>query len=338
MTAVAGAVHLGATGIETTRLAFGCADLFRIPDGTRRQRLLDAALDAGISHFDVAPMYGLGRGEAELGHFARGKRHRIVIATKFGIEPTVAAQVLGRIQGPIRRAAALIGSNGRRVRTPGMDPRLGTTGRLLYAGGDYGPETGRASLERSLRALQTDHVDLLFLHDPMPGAVKSDDVRAFLEQARAAGRIRAWGVAGERLPSVEAAQRFGTPLPVLQVRGDVFSRPAAPIPDGSSDAVILFGAIGRALPRILERVRADAAERRQWSDAVGCDCGSADAVASLLLADALAASGNGPVIFSSTRVDRIEHAAAIRESPVDLRRVEALRSLVRALAATDVGP
>jgi D-threo-aldose 1-dehydrogenase len=105
--------RLGDTGIETSVLGFGCADLFREPDSARRRRLFEAAVDAGIRHFDAAPMYGLGLVEGELGRFAQGRRDRLVIATKFGITPAPAARALARAQAPIRRR-----SEGRRGRVP----------------------------------------------------------------------------------------------------------------------------------------------------------------------------------------------------------------------------
>ena len=94
--------RLGSTEVLTTPLGLGCAGLFRLASASDRRRVLDAAFDAGVKHFDVAPMYGLGRAEFELGRFARRRRSDVVIATKFGIDPTVLGQVAGRVQGPVR--------------------------------------------------------------------------------------------------------------------------------------------------------------------------------------------------------------------------------------------
>ena len=118
-------IALGTTGVETTRLGFGCADLFREPSRARRQRLLETAFDHGIRHYDVAPMYGLGQVEQALGRFARGKRDRLVIATKFGIDPTAAGRWLGRGQAPIHRVMRGVrGTSNAPVHTVG-DPRSG---------------------------------------------------------------------------------------------------------------------------------------------------------------------------------------------------------------------
>ncbi len=53
------------------------------------------------------------------------------------------------------------------------------------------------SLERTLRVLQRDHVDILFLHAPVPGLLDADDILVWLDKQRESGKIRYWGLAGE---------------------------------------------------------------------------------------------------------------------------------------------
>jgi len=307
--------------VETTVLGFGCADLFRVPDARRRRILLETALDAGIRHFDVAPMYGLGRVERELGRFARGRRDRIVIATKFGIEPRPAGRVLAPLQSQIHRMLASLPRDRGGSRSVQADPRAGVVGGALYRRG-YDGETARANLERSLRALGTDHVDILFLHDPYPDDVRSDDVRAYLETARASGRIRTWGVAGEPASAAAAADVLGAPVPVMQVRRDIFTAAHDGVAREPAQSTILFGVLGRALSQILARTRDDPA----WRDV---DRGP-DAIASLLLRDALRANPSGTVLFSTTHPERIRPAvaAAERDEHADAD-LDALRALVR---------
>jgi D-threo-aldose 1-dehydrogenase len=301
---------LGETGLQTSALGLGCADLFREPSRSRRRRLLEAALDAGVCHFDCAPMYGLGDVEREIGRFARGRRDAVVIATKFGIAPAPAARALARVQGPIQRLLNAVPALREQARPAASDPRAGIAGSFLYRTGGFGVAAARASLERSLRELGTDYVDLLFLHDPARGAVESDDVRDYLEEMQTAGRIRAWGVAGEGESIDEIARILGPGVPVLQVPGDVF-RPAAARAVHGGQGLILFGVLGRPLPRILAHVRSDETVRRRWSDAVGEDCGRAETIASLLLREALNSNERrGAVLFSTTRPERIVAAAS----------------------------
>ena len=61
----------------------------------------------------------------------------------------------------------------------------------------------RKCLERSLRLFGSDYIDLLLLHDPSPGSVRSDDVFSFLETARASGLIPVLGHHRRSAPSVK---------------------------------------------------------------------------------------------------------------------------------------
>lgn len=322
---------LGDTGIETSILGLGCANLFDEPSGRRRLELLETAFDSGVRHFDTAPMYGLGDVEAEVGRFARGRRDRLVIATKFGIAPTAAARLLSLVQGPLQRLLAAPRSRAR-ARPAARDPRAGAVGAALYRTTGYDAAAARTSLERSLRALATDHVDLLFLHDPLPGSIRSDDVRGYLDSAVERGDIRAWGVAGEPAPAVEAAERLSPPVPVLQLRDDVLQRSLRAAPDDVRRATIVFGALSHALPRIRDHLRADERAHARWNETLGCDCSDDGEIASLLLRDALLESG-GPLLFSTTKPDRARAAAAAAATPPD-ERLEAFR----ALAARELTP
>jgi D-threo-aldose 1-dehydrogenase len=332
-------LRLGETRIETSELGLGCADLFREPSGRRRQRLLAAALDSGISHFDVAPMYGLGLVEREVGRFARGKRDSVVIATKFGIDPTPAARLLARAQAPIERLLAAAPNVRRSARPLDADPRSGAVGRRLYRSCGYDAAAARAGLERSLRELGTDHLDILFLHDPSPGDVRSDDVAAYLDSAQATGRIRAWGIAGEPRFVPDIARQLGSRIPVLQLRGDLLAPPWPGTPGLEAEATILFGVLGRPLARILAHVRTDERVRRRWSEAVGVDCGDPEALASLLLREALRRNPGGPVLFGTIRTARIEAAVAAAAEPSDAPALDRLRALAEAeLAAPERRP
>src|SRR5579862_403502 len=239
-------LYLGSSGIRVTPLGFGCATLFRASDPAQRSRLLQAAYDAGIRHFDVAPMYGLGRAEPELGSFTRRHRSDVTIATKFGIRPTLAARGLAYAQRPVRRAFESKPTIRDQARTHAAAPS-----RLLYDNSGYDAGGARRSLHRSLRTLKTDYVDLLLLHDPLPGSVRSDEVSSFLEDARAAGLIRSWGITGAPETTSAVAQSF-VRVPVLQLQDDVFVRSSRHAPVGS--AFITFGVISPALGRIVQHV------------------------------------------------------------------------------------
>lgn len=77
---------LGRSGIEVSTLALGTMMFGRWgnPDPADCTRMVDAALDAGITLFDTADIYDFGRSEELLGSALAGRRDRVVLATKVG--------------------------------------------------------------------------------------------------------------------------------------------------------------------------------------------------------------------------------------------------------------
>jgi D-threo-aldose 1-dehydrogenase len=282
------------------QLGFGCAGLLRSPSAQHRQRLLAEAFEQGIRHFDVARMYGLGAAEGELGRFAKGRREQLTIATKFGIEPTGTAGRLGVLQAPARALVA---------RAPALRQALKRRADAFHQPHHYDPATARRSLETSLRELQTDYVDILFVHGPEPrDALDVAELSETLEQLRGAGHLRAWGFAGDPACCRELSEQTDVPT-VLQVSDDIFEQALPPIIDGPP--TITFGVLADALERIVRHVGGDPARRRRWREQVGEDCAHAETVASLLLGDALDRNRGGTVLFSTTRPERIGPASAI---------------------------
>ena len=307
-------VTLAGTTLETSRLGLGCADLFRLPSRAQRRRLLGSAYEAGICHFDVAPMYGFGAAEREVGAFAKLQRSRVVVATKFGIIPTRAARLTSSVQGPARRLMERRPALRRRLQSSAPGPGSGSVGGLLYSAEGYDAATARRGLQRSLRQLRVEAVDLFLLHDPAPGSVRSDDVCSYLMEAQSAGHIVAWGVAGEVEPTVSVVKALPVSPSVIQIRDDIFRGALERLPSGMRSARITFGALGAALGRIVGHVGGDLRTRRRWHDAVGRDCGDPEVVAGLLLRLAARANPSGVVLFSSIRPERVRQAAAALDS------------------------
>ena len=78
---------LRGTSLETSVAGFGCVGLTAVEGENRAIELLHRAHDLGITHFDVAPLYGMGRAEHILGRFLQGRRSNVTVATKFGLAP-----------------------------------------------------------------------------------------------------------------------------------------------------------------------------------------------------------------------------------------------------------
>ena len=65
----------------------GCNNFGWRIDGSTAREVVHAALDAGVTFFDTAEMYGSGRSEEYLGKALAGRRNEVVLATKFAWDP-----------------------------------------------------------------------------------------------------------------------------------------------------------------------------------------------------------------------------------------------------------
>ena len=116
------------TDIEVSVVGVGCNNFGRRLDPANTERVVHAALDAGITFFDTADLYGQGQSEEYLGAALRDRRDRAVIATKFG----------GEMGAPDRKGAS------RRWITQALEDslrRLGTDHIDLYQLHFPDPET-----------------------------------------------------------------------------------------------------------------------------------------------------------------------------------------------------
>ncbi len=136
---VVGRTHIG--GLEVSRLGLGAMVLTRSfgePDPAESVATFDAALEAGINFVDTADSYGAGENEELVGRLIRGRRDRVVLATKFGLVPT-------------------------------GDGRVVVDGR---------PDYVRSACDRSLQRLGVDHVDLYYQHRVDPDVPVEETVGA----------------------------------------------------------------------------------------------------------------------------------------------------------------
>ena len=148
---------------------------------------MHTAYDEGLNYFDVARVYGYGEAERLVGEFAKGKRSRIVITTKFGIRPLISIAGAGYARTLVRNLMRF---------SPSLRNRIGRQARSAVSHGRFGAAEARDSLETSLRVLGTDYIDIFLMHDCSLGDI-SDDLLVFLSRARAEGKIRYFGVATE---------------------------------------------------------------------------------------------------------------------------------------------
>ncbi len=159
---------LGKSGVEVSSLGLGCMGMSEFYGTSDEQGSLDTihrALDLGINFFDTADMYGVGKNELLVGKALKGKRDKVVLATKFGI---------------------VRDEEGR---------RLGVSGK---------PEYVKKACEASLKRLNTDHIDLYYQHRVDPETPIEETVGAMAELVKE-GKVRFLGLSEASAASIRKA-------------------------------------------------------------------------------------------------------------------------------------
>lgn len=164
-------VPLGRTGTLVSRIGFGCAAMggydYGVADDLQSRAAVRAAIEAGITMFDTADVYGLGRAETVLGQALRDAGARdVVVATKGGV-------------------------------------RWDTRGRTVR---DSSVAWIAEAVDGSLRRLGIERITLYQLHWPDPGT-PLDETLGFLERCQFEGKIAHVGLCNMDAREVSSAQR-----------------------------------------------------------------------------------------------------------------------------------
>ena len=285
------------SGALTTRVGFGCSNL--LGDKTRDMglRLLETAYDSGIRHFDVARVYNFGDAEAILGEFAVGKRDKITISTKFGLMPK---EGVARMKGPVQLARKMMRSSS------WVRKLVRRNVKSLTQGGQFDLASAQKSLEASLRALRTDYLDIYLMHE-CNATDCTDDIFAFLQQARQDGKIRmhGCGTAFGRIPAI--ASEHAAFLNVAQFESS-FLHPTvgqfqALRPENTA-LVITHGAMSAA-SSLRTQLQSQPSPRSALEQTLGCDLQADENLYGLLLRYAVSENKGGMVLFRAAAPERI---------------------------------
>lgn len=321
-------IALDNSGKRASVLGFGCSAMLGRVGRRDSLAALGVAYDAGITFFDTARSYGYGESEALLGEFLCGRRDSAVISTKFGILPTHAS-ALKRSLKPIARKLMQLAPGARKA----MQRQLAAQS----SGGHFSVAVLHESLETSLRALRTDYVDMLFLHEPPVSVLEQDDLFAALKGLVAAGKIRSFGIASTptvieaalaaNLPGLRSVQLPRNlfdlgPAQMLKARGgDVLA--IANHPFGGATGIVRSRALLASIGQDLQTPAPLRAKLQTVDDAV-----LADVVLNLITQN----TGVQIVVPSMLRLDHLRaNIAAIEHSRFS---AEELRWLRAAIAAT----
>lgn len=184
----------GNTDLQTSVLGFGLWPIGGVQthgygsvDDTEAIAAIRRAMDVGVTLFDTAPAYGNGRGEQILAEALGAHRHQAVIVSKCGV--------------------------------PWSEEK-----RTWVRNSSY--EEIVSSAENSLRALQTDYIDLLLIHWPDPDTPFDVPMRAFADLLDA-GKVRYVGVSNFSSEQIEECLKHGS-LAAQQIGYNLFDRRMEP--------------------------------------------------------------------------------------------------------------
>lgn len=165
-------------------LGCGCSTFGGSVSKKAALQTLNFCYDNNIIYYDVARSYGYGQAESIVGELAKGKRDSIIITSKFGIE----APRSFPLKSQLMAVARMVKNN-----LPGSKKMLGKAAGQVLQKKVFTPEMVIQSLDKTLTELNTDYLDFYLYHESTFDEIMKDDIRAVLDNAKAKGRIRAWG-------------------------------------------------------------------------------------------------------------------------------------------------
>ena len=180
--------RLGGQGLTVSALGLGCMGMTWAysggGDAAEAEATLLEAVDAGVSLFDTAEVYGPFTNERMVGRLLKGERRdRVILATKFGFRIAADGQISG------------------------LDSR---------------PDHIREAVEASLERLGTDRIDLLYQHRVDP-AVPIEDVFGAMAGLVHAGKVRYLGLS-EASPATVRRAHAVHPISALQSEYSLWER------------------------------------------------------------------------------------------------------------------
>ena len=317
-------IGIAGSGRRTTRLGFGCSSVMGALNRKESLSMLQAAVDAGITHFDVAPAYGYGQAESCLGELLSRHPGKLTVTTKYGIPPPKGQSLIGAARGLVKPLIKHV---------PGLKQRLAGVADKVVRKSENATFTAaeaQASLETSLRELKVDRLDLWLLHEATAPDLNDESLLPLLEDSVAQGKIGAFGV-GSEAGKVSA----------LIVQRPAFCRTLQyewSVLDETIPATSAFRIHHRALTDNFRALHAALAAQpelcRRWSEQTGHDLAQSEILANLMLKASLVANPDSIILFSSKSPAHIRANVAVAEDSTLEAPARMLHTLVRAERAT----
>lgn len=306
--------------VDLSKLGFGLSSIAGSGNFSHQEKLIRTAIDAGITHFDVAPYYGSGDAEKILGDILASCPETVTITTKFGLMPVgggMGGSLLRSALRPIFRRMSALKKIASTVVSKTHQPKA-----LSFNKGDL-----INSMDASIKKLRRP-VDVFLLHDVEVELAQNSDLLEELEEIKRSAKTRLTGISGTGDTLLTMVNWRPEVYEVAQLENSL--KCPAPIEDlkKSGADVITHRAIQGGLEELLFLLRARPTFKNIWEREIGIDPASREDIANALIELAMHENPEGTVLFSSTNPERIRKVAGVLSSPkLGAAGCKALRSV-----------
>jgi aryl-alcohol dehydrogenase-like predicted oxidoreductase len=280
-------------------LSFGCAKLGGSVSVKKSLRALETSFELGIVQYDVARSYGFGSAESVVGKFIKNKRDQVCITTKFGIEPPQSNAFLNFAKPAARSIIRYL---------PFLKKKVQQIAGSTLVRSKFTPEYASICIEKSLKELQTDYIDLYLLHSCHYQDALQDELFALLQDFIKDGKIRCFGVSSSAIESLRIKENNRQNIHYFQFESSLLNNNSL-LFNNKQESFIFANAPferGNVEKYIISKIKEKPFIIKEFQNLFDIDITDSDQRNRFILQSALSSNPNGVVICTMLTSKHIE--------------------------------